>query len=190
MRDIKLIVSDIDGTLVDRTERIPPELTAAIQKCRDAGIVFALATGRTAELTEPFVRALGIDAPCVEANGAYILQGGRCLVEHGFSAAPIREILERADQLDMTITLADAQCERAVRETDYVRYHQSLGNRFQTLLPLSAIDWEADRFQKIMIMDEARSGNIQEIRDRLEPFYNQYWMKTFSNKEVELGPTG
>ena len=32
MRDIKLIVSDIDGTLVDRTERIPPELTAAIQR--------------------------------------------------------------------------------------------------------------------------------------------------------------
>ena len=190
MRDIKLIVSDIDGTLVDRTERIPPELTAAIQKCRDAGIVFALATGRTAELTEPFVRALGVDAPCVEANGAYILQGGRCLVEHGFSAAPIREILERADQLDMTVTLADAQCERAVRETDYVRYHQSLGNRFQTLLPLSAIDWEADRFQKIMIMDEARSGNIQEIRDRLEPFSNQYWITTFSNKAVELGPKG
>ncbi len=71
-----------------------------------------------------------------------------------------------------------------------MRYHQSLGNRFQTLLPLSAIDWEADRFQKIMIMDEARSGNIQEIRDRLEPFSNQYWITTFSNKAVELGPKG
>lgn len=39
-------------------------------------------------------------------------------------------------------------------------------------------------------MDEARSGNIQEIRDRLEPFSNQYWITTFSNKAVELGPKG
>lgn len=190
MSEIKLVVSDIDGTLVDRTERIPPELTAAVRKCRDAGIVFALATGRTTELTEPFVRTLGIDAPCVEANGAYILRGGECLAEHGFSAAPIREILERADRLDMTVTLASTQYERAVRETDYVRYHQSLGNRFRTLLPFSAIDWEADHFQKIMIMDEARSGNIQEIRDRLEPFSGQYWITTFSDKAVELGPKG
>ena len=64
MSEIKLIVSDIDGTLVDRTERIPPELTAAVQKCREAGIVFALATGRTTELTEPFVSALAIDKRC------------------------------------------------------------------------------------------------------------------------------
>ncbi len=190
MSKIKLIISDIDGTLVDRTEQIPPELIAAVRKCRDAGIVFALATGRTTELAEPFVRALEIDAPCIEANGAYILRGGKCLAEHGFSAAPIREILEQADQLDMTVTLSNTQYERAVRETAYVRYHQSLGNRFQQLLPFSSIDWERDRFQKIMIMDEARSGRIQEIRERLEPFSGRFWITTFSDKAVELGPKG
>lgn len=126
MADIKLVVSDIDGTLVDKTETIPQALIDAVHRCREAGITFALATGRTAELAAPFVKALDIDAPCIEGNGAFIRRGDVCLVEHGFSVAPVREILKRADALSMTVTLADTSRERAVRETDYVRYPASL----------------------------------------------------------------
>ena len=34
MEPIRLIVSDIDGTLVDKTEVIAPELIRAVKKCR------------------------------------------------------------------------------------------------------------------------------------------------------------
>lgn len=190
MAKIKLIVSDIDGTLVDRTERIPPELISAVRRCQDAGIVFALATGRTAEMAEPFVKVLGIDAPCIEANGAYILRGEECLLEHGFSIAPVENILRRADELGMTVTLSNTRWERAVRETDYVRYHKTMGSRFKQSLPFEAIDWKRDSFQKVMIMDEARSGQIEEIRTLLRPFETVYWITTFSDKAVELGPKG
>lgn len=188
MADIRLVVSDIDGTLVDKTETIPQALIDAVHRCREAGITFALATGRTAELAAPFVKALNIDAPCIEGNGAFIRRGDVCLVEHGFSVAPVREILKRADALSMTVTLADTSRERAVRETDYVRYHQAMGGRFRELLPFSSIDWENDRFQKVMIMDERRSGQIEEIRDLLKPYAGLYWITTFSDKAVELGP--
>ena len=53
MDRIKLIVSDIDGTLVDKSETIPQELIRAVEACRKAGIIFALATGRTTELVKP-----------------------------------------------------------------------------------------------------------------------------------------
>ena len=47
---IKLVVSDIDGTLIDGTEAIAPELIEAAQKCKEHGVVFSFATGRTKEL--------------------------------------------------------------------------------------------------------------------------------------------
>lgn len=190
MTDIRLIVSDVDGTLVDSSEQIPQILIDTVHRCQDAGIVFALATGRTKELADPFVETLGITGPCVEANGAYIIQGNQCLMEHGFSVEPIRDVLTWADRASLTVTLADTCVERATRETDYVRLHQSLGRRFKELLPLEAICWTTDRFQKVMVMDEHRTGKIEEVRRQLLPFSDDYWITTYSDKAVELGPKG
>lgn len=188
MPEIKMIVSDVDGTLVDKTERIPQELVDVVRRCQDAGIIFALATGRTNELASPFVDALGITGPCVEANGAYILKQGECLIEHGFSLEPIKEIVQLAHDMELTVTLADTSVERATRVTDYVREHQEIGGRFKELLNIDQIDWEHDRFQKVMFMDEHRLGKIEKIRTMLEPYADIYWITRYSDRAVELGP--
>lgn len=188
MPDIKMIVSDVDGTLVDRSEKIPQELVDIVRRCQDAGIIFALSTGRTNELASPFIEALGITDPCVEANGAYIVKGDVCLLEHGFSIAPVKDILQQAHDASLTVTIADTRVERATRETDYVREHQQIGSRFIELLPLESIDWEHDRFQKVMVMDEHRTGKVHEIRRLLERHSDLYWITTYSDRAVELGP--
>ena len=46
---IKLVVSDIDGTLIDGTEAIAPELIEAAQKCKEHGVVFSFATAISLE---------------------------------------------------------------------------------------------------------------------------------------------
>lgn len=188
MQKIKLIVSDIDGTLVDASEQLPEVFRDTVRKCREAGILFAFATGRTRELTEPFVKALGIEIPCVEANGAYILQGDTCLVEHGFSLAPVKDILRRAHEEGLTLTISDTRSERATRDTDYVKEHQQFGNRFQEPICLDTIDWENDRFHKVMVMDEHRTGRIETYRNQLQKFSDRYWITTYSDRAVELGP--
>ena len=188
MHKIKLIVSDIDGTLVDASERLPEEFKAAVAKCREAGILFAFATGRTKELTDPFVEALGVSIPCVEANGAYILRGDECLVEHGFSLAPVKHILYQAHEQGLTVTISDTRHERATLETDYVKEHQKFGSRFRELLSLDSIDWERDRFHKVMIMDEHQTGKIGCFREALGRFSDRYWITTYSERAVELGP--
>lgn len=190
MNDIKLIVSDIDGTLVDKTEIIPEKLIDIVRKCQESGIVFALATGRTTELVNPFREKLCILAPCIAGNGAYILRGDECLLEHGFSIEPVRDIIKRADDMGLTVTIATTEYERALKETGYVREHKKFGNRFTKLLPFDEIDWKHGRFQKVMIMDEARTGIIEEFTHMLEPMKDRYWITTFSSKAVELGPKG
>lgn len=190
MAEIKLIVSDVDGTLIDRTEVISEELKQTVARCQEQGIVFSLATGRTFELALPIIKALNIEGPCVEANGAYIIQKGECIKEHGFSIAPIKDILLKAHEMGMTVTLSDTFSERAMMVTDYVREHRALGNRFEELLPPENISWQYARFQKVMVMDEHRTGRIEQIREALATFADQYWITTYSDKAVELGPKG
>ena len=92
---IKLVVSDIDGTLIDGTEAIAPELIEAAQKCKEHGVVFSFATGRTKELAARLVKTVGITSPYVISNGACIFQEEKCLVSHNFSVEPILSIIRQ-----------------------------------------------------------------------------------------------
>lgn len=187
---IKLVVTDIDGTLIDSSEKIPPQLAATVKKCRENGIRFAVSTGRTKELAEPIIKELGITDPCVIANGACIVQENQYLAAHDFSVLPILRYIGQADRDGLTVTLTDEKGERAIRETDYVRYHQSIGNRFKEPIDLDGTDWYKARFQKVMFMDENKTGKIHNYQKEMENFKELYWVTTYSDAAVELGPKG
>lgn len=67
-----LIASDVDGTLIDDRERIPPVVRAAIRRAVSAGTVFALSTGRPPRWIHPVLSQLSLKPVCVCANGAIV----------------------------------------------------------------------------------------------------------------------
>lgn len=185
---IKLVITDIDGTLIDESETIPQEFVEMVERCKAAGIIFSLATGRTKELVGTVADRLHITDPYVIANGACIFRGEECLQSHSFSALPVLDFIRKADEMGLTVTLADERTERALRPTDYVLEHQKKGNRFKTFLNPDTTDWENERFQKIMFMDEHKTGKIREFQEKLQDFGAYYWVTAYSDAAVELGP--
>jgi len=69
---IKLVVSDMDGTLLNREGLISEANETAIQKARDMGIPFVLCTGRIYSAARPYAEHLGLKAPVIGCNGAII----------------------------------------------------------------------------------------------------------------------
>jgi Cof subfamily protein (haloacid dehalogenase superfamily) len=67
---IKLIASDMDGTLLNRNHKIDKETVAAINKAEEAGIVFAISTGREYDTVESLLKENNIVCQCVLMNGA------------------------------------------------------------------------------------------------------------------------
>lgn len=67
---IKLIVTDMDGTLLDEKIEVTNRVTEAILHAQDAGIEFAVATGRTVESGYSLIKERGITCPFIELNGA------------------------------------------------------------------------------------------------------------------------
>ena len=68
----KMIISDLDGTLIPRGGVISPENRAAITDFVAEGGHFAIATGRTPEAASGYVEGLPINAPSVFFNGAML----------------------------------------------------------------------------------------------------------------------
>ena len=85
--DIKLLVIDIDGTLLTPEREITARTRDAIHAAQAEGIVVTLATGRRYTNTAPIADALGLSIPLILCDGALILQHPQVMVLHTQSLA-------------------------------------------------------------------------------------------------------
>ena len=67
---IKLIASDMDGTLLNNNHDIDEETVEAIRKAEAAGIIFTISTGREYESVKIVLDKHDIKAQCILSNGA------------------------------------------------------------------------------------------------------------------------
>jgi Cof subfamily protein (haloacid dehalogenase superfamily) len=67
---IRLIASDIDGTLLNPQFKISAEDLAALQRAHESGIEIVLVTGRRHTFALPIAKQLGFDFWLISSNGA------------------------------------------------------------------------------------------------------------------------
>ena len=77
MKQYKLLVTDIDDTLLTRDKRITDTVKDALSKAQDAGVTLAIASGRLPAGVRPFVEALGIP----ERGGCYLAFNGGLILD-------------------------------------------------------------------------------------------------------------
>lgn len=69
---IKLIASDMDGTLLNSNQKISEENKNAIKRATNLGIKFVISTGRMYCAAEPFGKELDLKTPIISYNGALV----------------------------------------------------------------------------------------------------------------------
>ncbi len=72
LKNLKLIVCDVDGTLLADSGEIGTETKKLISELNNYGIVFTLATGRLHSAVTNIVRELAIVAPVISLDGSMI----------------------------------------------------------------------------------------------------------------------
>ena len=70
---VRLLVSDIDGTLINGDKELTPATRAAAARLREAGILLCLVSSRSVRGMQMFLRPLGIDTPSAGLNGGQIV---------------------------------------------------------------------------------------------------------------------
>jgi Cof subfamily protein (haloacid dehalogenase superfamily) len=102
MPSIKLICTDIDGTLLRPDHTISPRTKRAIQEAHKRGIIVALVSGRIGKSLVKIQEELGITGPLGTLNGSLVLdEKGRSILEHPLKKDEIHQILEWAKQTDL-----------------------------------------------------------------------------------------
>lgn len=107
---IKLIASDMDGTLLDSSMQISPENAAAIKHATEQGVEFIVATGRNRTEALPALEQVGIECAMVTLNGAQVFdKTGQSLFTVPIDAQTVTSILDLLDEQDIYYEVATDQ---------------------------------------------------------------------------------
>lgn len=165
---IRLIVSDLDDTLVHKEEHLAREVVQMVQRLRERGILFTFATGRMPYRAITYARDIDLKIPFVANNGSILFCGGKNAYEKKLYAGDLREVLERYMRRDAELTVLFSYTDRerplkvtgwvAQRLEKYPGYHEPLGCDSRV--------WE-QWVHKIYVVDARCSGLVGELAAEL-----------------------
>ncbi len=96
----ELFVTDLDGTLLNRQDRVSPFSVRVINELVDKGLLFTYATARSLVSASKVTEGLSTKIPVIAYNGAFIIQPstGEILSSEGFTdkdRSKVRKILKQ-----------------------------------------------------------------------------------------------
>jgi Cof subfamily protein (haloacid dehalogenase superfamily) len=106
MTDIKLVVSDVDGTLLTRDKRITEAAKAAVRKLHAANIGFTIVSSRPTVGMGFLIEPLALALPFGAFNGSSIVDPSlRPIVQHLIPAETARRAIDLLEQFGVEIWL-------------------------------------------------------------------------------------
>src|SRR5947209_4524609 len=103
---IRLLLADVDGTLVTHDKILTDRAKAAVEKLRGEGIQFAITSGRPPRGMQMLIEPLALSTPIAAFNGGMFVRPDLSIIEHRVLQSdvigPAMEIM-RAHNLDTWI---------------------------------------------------------------------------------------
>ncbi|TPW36562.1 Cof-type HAD-IIB family hydrolase [Oecophyllibacter saccharovorans] len=93
---IRLVVTDVDGTLLDPDRQLTPQTIAAAHKLQQAGVGLALCSARAPGALLRIMEALQITGPCAAFNGGALFQADGVVDKNLFLQPEVTRLLINA----------------------------------------------------------------------------------------------
>jgi Cof subfamily protein (haloacid dehalogenase superfamily) len=78
---VKLFLADVDGTLVTQDKKLTDRAIAAVHKLHDAGVIFAITSGRPPRGMAMLIEPLDLQTPIAAFNGGLIVDRDMNVIE-------------------------------------------------------------------------------------------------------------
>ena len=197
----KLLVLDMDGTLLNENQKISKENIAAIEKARELGVKVVIASGRTIQGIEKYLEELNLlseDNYSVVCSGAVVMNNTKEKIIHtsSLSYEEFKYVFDLVKQLDINLNIYSDKS-ILIHSDNYYSKIDAIANN----LPLQMMDFNSiDKdtlISKIMLINEDLSivEEMQElfpsiiVEDRsieAKEGYNKELFQDVSKLPVEL----
>ena len=187
---IRMIVCDLDGTLLAGKSIIPEENIAALRRAMEAGVQVVIASGRMIEATVPIAEKIGVNAPLSLFNGAmaYDYQNDRILCGTPIPYAVIMPVIEALEARGAYVQAFPGRgffMEKKNHWTDYYENKISVIGT-ETGMPLSR--WLKSDVYKLLCLGEA--AELSEIIHEFSPRFPEVTFVKSGETHLEIVARG
>lgn len=138
---IRLLVVDVDGTLVGADRRVSPRVECALAEARRRGVQVALCTGRSMFGARQYTEALGLPGFHIFDAGATIADPatGNVLVHLGIERPVARNLVRYAQQANIHLEVYVGERYYVECETEHSRIHFAVMRVPPIIAPLAEV---------------------------------------------------
>jgi Cof subfamily protein (haloacid dehalogenase superfamily) len=170
-RRIKLVVCDLDGTLLNARHQISAGDLAAIRLANEKGIFVTVCSGRIVSMLEYYAKSVEIRGPLIAANGGHIIDtvSWKTLWEKPMDPEGVLGLLDFCRNIGMDYGVLSRQgcffSPNSVRIQRFYRYNQIASGKGEREIPIGVIG-NSHAFVREMKIDKVL---IQQLKmDQLE----------------------
>lgn len=169
MPKIKLIATDIDGTILKLNFKFNQEVKDCISKLSADGVKVVLVTGRMYEATDYIAEELGLKTPVVCYQGGLVRAGENILYEKNLNPTIAKEIIHWAKKNDVHLNLYMNDELYVEKEDETVRRYT--GERATGFIVKSFEELELERINKLLAIDFEDENKVTMWKDYLATKY-------------------
>lgn len=152
LKGIKLIVADLDGTLLKSDKSLDDNIKDVIS---GQDYKFTIASGRSLALVNKIISELDINLPYITNNGAEIYRSDACVKQYSIPDEEVRFILNQVQEFDLECQMNTDICLYTMGKIDSILPFRK---RFEGVLPIvdnaSVNVVCANTINKIMCIDK------------------------------------
>lgn len=162
---IKLIATDIDGTILKQNFEFNSEVKKCIKKLSNDGVKVVLVTGRMHSATTYVAEELGLDTPIVSYQGGLIKHNNETLYERYLDPKKAREIIKWAKMNSVHLNLY--MDDKLYVENDDEIIRRYTGERKAGFVVESFSKIKLNKINKMLAIDFENYENVTSWRDYL-----------------------
>lgn len=175
---MKLLLFDLDGTLLDNNKNISKRTLAALKDCRDKGMMIGVSTSRSEQNASVFLETLNPDI-VISSGGALVKKDNDYIYKAEISAEETRKMIETARKIcgdDCEITIDTLEKHYWNYKIDPKKQDKSWGDSIYT--DFSDFDQPSLKMC-VEVFDERKAGALKEALPEFDciRFSDGFWYK-------------
>lgn len=186
---IKLVATDIDGTILIPEGEFTAEVKSCINNLSSRGVKVVLVTGRMNAAAQLIAKELNLDTPIVSYQGGLVTNGETTLYERYLTKKQAEDIIDWAKEENIHLNLYNDDVLYSESDDYEIKRYCSIQHIEYKLTDFSSLN--KDKVNKILAIDYNNPEKIDKLeKDLNKRFPDLYIVKStpyfleFSNKEA------
>lgn len=168
---IRMIVTDLDGTLLAGKSNLPEGNIIALRRAMEAGVQVVISSGRMLEATLPIAQKIGVNAPLSLFNGAmvYDMAADRILYGSAIPRDTAVRVLKAIEERELYVQAFPGRGFYVEKKNDWTSYYEDKIKVIGTEVGCKLSDWSDADVYKLLCL--GKSAELIELATTLTPLF-------------------